>query len=409
MHTTLIVITYNHAAQIAACLEAVDRLVLPGPLELIVLDNGSHDGTAGLVRQRFPQVRLLAEQENWGFAGGVNRAVAVAQGQRIALLNPDALPAPEWLCALLTPLDALGVGVVGSKVLGAGGRIQSVGTLLDQQAVLTAHRGGDELDRGQYDAPADLEAVHGAAMAFPRRLWQELGGFDEGFFPAYWEEVDFCTRVRQAGRRVLVAPDAVVRHEHEASATGKYSAEFYGYYHRNRLRYAAKWLGWPALWQQFRPTEHLRLAGAPPLDRRVARLIYEVGVPPLGPLDAEGRTTVRALGQALRSGSLPNDGAAALAGLLAEAADNAVLEEVQFRSALPLVARLRSAWNNVATRWYVRPNLDQQTRFNLAIQRALTELIDRESYRSAADALDSALLRWRLEQEQASDRSTIVR
>ncbi|HEU4324328.1 MAG TPA: glycosyltransferase family 2 protein [Roseiflexaceae bacterium] len=399
MHTTLIVVTYNHAEHIGACLEAVGRLAPPGPLELLVLDNGSRDGTAELVRQRFPHVRLLAEGENWGFAGGVNRAVAAAQGERIALLNPDAIPEPGWLRALLAPLDAPDVGVVGSKVLGAGGRIQSVGTLLDRRTVLTAHRGGDEPDRGQYDAPAELEAVHGAAMAFPRALWQELGGFDEGFFPAYWEEVDFCARARRAGRRVLVAPDAVVRHEHEASATGKYSAEFYGYYHRNRLRYAAKWLPWPELWETFRPAERGRLAGAPPLDRRVARAVYEAGVPPLGPLDDAGRAAVRALGQALRSGALPGDGEDALGGFLAEAAANAVLEDVQFRSGLPLVARLREAWNNVATRWYVRPSLDQQTRFNLAVGRALGELHARAAARAAADALDIALLRWRLGEE----------
>jgi GT2 family glycosyltransferase len=396
MLTSLIIITYRHAAQIGACLEAVARLETPGPLEVLVLDNASDDGAAELVRARFPQVRLLAERENWGFAGGVNRAAAAARGERIALLNPDAVPAPGWLRALLAPLDDPAVGVVGSKVLGAGGLIQSAGTLLDERLLLTAHRGGGEPDRGQYDAPAGVRAVHGAAMAFPRALWAELGGFDEGFYPAYWEEVDFCVRAGRAGRRVLVQPDAVVYHEQEASATGKYSAEFYGYYHRNRLRYAAKWLGWPELWGQFRPAERARLQGAPPLDRRVALAVYERGVPPLAPLDTEGRVAVRALGQALRGGALPDDRAQLLAGFLAEAEANSVLEEVEFRSRLPLVARLRGAWNNIATRWYVRPNLDQQTRFNLAAQRALAELVDQGLARSAADALDVALLSWRL-------------
>lgn len=395
--TSLVIITYRHAGHIGACLEAVARLEPPGPLEVLVLDNGSGDGAAELVRARFPRARLLAEPENWGFAGGVNRAVAAARGERIALLNPDALPAPGWLAALTAALDDPAVGVVGSKVLGAGGQIQSVGTLLDERLLLTAHRGGGEPDRGQHDAPAEVAAVHGAAMAFPRALWEQLGGFDEGFFPAYWEEVDFCARARRAGRRVLVQPAAVVRHEHEASATGKYSAEFYGYYHRNRLRYAAKWLDWPALWEQFRPAERARLAGAPPLDRRVARAVYQQGVPPLAPLDAAGRAAVGALGQALRAGALPDDGAERLERLLAEAQANSVLEEVPFRSGLPLVARLRTAWNNVATRWYVRPSLDQQTRFNLAAQRALAELAEQHSARAAADALDVALLSWRLE------------
>jgi hypothetical protein len=232
-------------------------------------------------------------------------------------------------------------------------------------------------------------------MAFTRSLWDQLGGFDEGYFPAYWEESDFCERARRAGYRVIVAPSAVVRHN-EASATGKYSAEFYFYYHRNRLRYATKWLDWRALWDAFRPAERARLQGAPLLDRRVARLVYQAGVPPLDMPDAGQRAAVLATGQALRAGSLADDGFEPLMRLIAEAEANTVLEEVRFQSQLPLVARLRSAWNDIATRWYVRPSFDQQTRFNLASQRALVALAEQATARAAADALDVALLAWRL-------------
>jgi len=93
-----------------------------------------------------------------------------------------------------------------------------------------------------------------------------------------------------------------VKH-HEASATRKYSPEFYFYYHRNRLRYAAKWLGWPALWETFRPAEHARLHTAPLLDRRVARLAYQAGVPPLDLPSAEQRAATLATGRALRAGA----------------------------------------------------------------------------------------------------------
>ena len=82
--------------------------------------------------------------------------------------------------------------------------------------------------------------------------------------------------------------------------------------------------------------------------------------------------------------------------LIGAADANAVLEEVQFQSRLPLIARLRAAWNDIATRWYVRPSLDQQTRFNLATQRALATMVEQTTARLAADALDIALLAWRL-------------
>jgi GT2 family glycosyltransferase len=392
---SIIIVAYNSAAQIGACLRALQRQRCASEYEVIVVDNASTDDSRAIAGG-FPTVQLIAEPENWGFAGGVNRGVAVARGRLIALLNPDAEPAPDWLEQLAAPFDDPSIGVVGSKVLGPDKRIQSVGSDLQVQVLLSSHRGGGERDTSQYDQVADVWAVHGAAMAFTRSLWEALGGFDEGYFPAYWEESDFCERARRAGYRVVVAPRAVVAH-HEASATGKFSPEFYFYYHRNRLRYAAKWLDWATLWGSFRPAERARLEEAPLMDRRVARLVYQAGVPPLEPPHEAERAAIRATGQALRAGTQPADGFEMLARLLGEADSNAVLKEVAFQSRLPLVARLRAAWNDVATRWYVRPSLEQQTRFNLAAQRALAALAEQVTARAAADALDVALLAWRLE------------
>ncbi|MBC8076943.1 MAG: glycosyltransferase family 2 protein [Chloroflexales bacterium] len=389
---TIIIITYNSAAQIGACLEAVAQL--EGEYELIVLDNASRDDSAARVRQLAPQARLIVETENWGFAGGVNRAVAQAGGEYVLLLNPDALPDPGWAAALVGALEA-GAGVVGSQVLEPDGRVQSLGTALDPISLLTSHRTDVPLG----DAAFVADAVHGAAMGFSSSLWARLGGFDAGFFPAYWEEVDFCRRAAEAGERVLLVPGAVVRHA-EASSTGKYSAEFYGYYLRNRLRYAAKWLPWSKLWGSFRPAEHARLATAPLLDRRVARLVYAGGVPVLTLPDAAERERIRQVGVALRLGTLPADGYAALFAQLAAAQQNAVHAETEFSSRFGALARFRRAWNGVATRWYVRPNFDQQTRYNLAVQRALSAFAEHEAARAAADALDFALLAWRTEHSE---------
>jgi GT2 family glycosyltransferase len=393
---SIVIVTYNSAAHVGACLRAVGELDYPGEREVVVIDNGSADESAAVVAAECPGARLIHAGENLGFAGGVNRGVAEARGELVALLNPDAAPERDWLSQLAAPLADATIGVVGSKVLGPDGRIQSVGSTLDRPLMLSAHRGDGEADAGQHDALADVWSVHGAAMAFRRELWERLGGFDAGFFPAYWEESDFCERARRAGLRVVVAPRAAVRH-HEAAATGKYSAEFYFYYHRNRLRYAAKWLDWAELWGGFRPAEHARLGGAPPLDRWVARVAYVAGVPP-DALDADRRAAVLATGRGLREGRLPDDGFAAIERQLAAAEANSVLEEVRFASPIPLVARLRAAWNDVATRWYVRPSLDQQTRFNLAAGRALAALAEQAGARAAADALDIALLAWRLAQ-----------
>ncbi|HEY0603079.1 MAG TPA: glycosyltransferase family 2 protein [Herpetosiphonaceae bacterium] len=395
---SIIIVTYGSAGRIDACLDALDRLQSQPAHEIIVVDNASPDDTVSRIRARRSGVQLLAEAENWGFAGGVNRGVAAASGQYIALLNPDAVARPDWLDELIAPFADPTIGVTGSKVLDGKGRIQSIGALLAVPLLLTSHRGENEADTGQYDTPADVWGVHGAAMAFRRELWAQLGGFDEGYFPAYLEESDFCERAHRAGYRVVTAPRSVVNHA-ESSSTGKFSAEFYYYYLRNRLRFAVKWHDWPMLWNEFRPAEQARLHEAPLLDRRVARLVYQQGIPSLAAPEAAQRAGILSTGRNLRAGTFPADGLQPLLDFADEATRNSVLSEVQFRSRLPLLATLRSAWNNIATRWYVRPNFDQQTRFNLALERALHTTIEQTAARAAADALDIALLAWKLEQQ----------
>src|SRR5689334_1443212 len=190
---SIIIVSYNSAAQIGTCLRALQQQRGDSDYEIVVVDNASRDQSRAIVAE-FPAVRLLAESENWGFAGGVNRGVAAAHGRAIALLNPDAEPAPDWLQQLLAALDDPQIGVVGSKVVGPDGRIQSLGSNLQLPAMLSEHRQAGQPNSHHDHTIADVWAVHGAAMAFTRALWDELGGFDEGFFPAYWEECDFCER-----------------------------------------------------------------------------------------------------------------------------------------------------------------------------------------------------------------------
>ncbi len=395
---SIIIVTYHSSSHIEACLRSALSQTADVEYEVIVVDNASADDTVARARAHAPAVRLIRLDENLGFAGGVNRGVAAAQGDRIALLNPDAEARPDWLRHILAPLDDSSVGVAGGKVLHLDGRIQSVGGTLDAQLLLPAYRGEGEADQGQYDAPTDVWSAHGAAMAFRRNVWDALGGFDESYFPAYLEESDFCERARRAGYRVITAPAAIAQH-HESTTTGKGSPQFLFYFLRNRLRYATKWLGWPALWNDFRRAEHGRLGEVSLLERRVARLTYEAGVPPDRRLTASERERVLQIGQALRDGHLPADGIDELTRLIDEAERESVHRETTFRSRVPLLAGLRTRWNNVATRWYVRPNLDQQTRCNLALARAARLMSEQLAARAAADALDAALLAWRIEHE----------
>lgn len=320
---SIILVTYNSALHLADCLAALSADQRPGD-EIIVVDNGSHDDSVAVAAQCAPDAQIVAATTNWGFAGGVELGIARAQQPIIALLNPDARPAPGWTAALAAALDDPRVGVAAAKVLGDDGRLQSVGCVVDDDALLPSYRGANEADHGQYDAPAAVWSAHGAAMAFRRTVWAEVGGFDSGFFPAYLEESDFCERVRQRGYQIMTAPAAVVRHS-EAVTTGKHSAEFFYYFLRNRLRYAAKWRAWPELWGRFRLAEHRRLHTAPLLDRQVARLVYAAGLPSLAPLSAADRAAILATGQLLRTRGAPDDEFTALLPLLAAAQSGAHL------------------------------------------------------------------------------------
>ncbi|GAC1639042.1 MAG: hypothetical protein NVS4B8_05500 [Herpetosiphon sp.] len=390
---SIIVVTYNSAQDIAACLEALTLLQMQEPYEIIVVDNGSTDSTRAIVGH-FAAVRLLALNANEGFATAHARGIEVAQGEFVALINPDAQAHPQWGHEMLRAMADPRVGVVGGKVLDLRGKIQSVGAMLDRGTMLSLFRGEGEEDRGQYDQRAAVWSAHGTSMAFRRRTWEQCDGFDDGFFPAYWEESDFCERVRLTGLEVRTAPQAVIVHR-ETASTGKGSAEFFYYFLRNRLRYAAKWCSWDELWNHFRLAEYARLATAPMIDRRVAALVYRQGVPTLGSPSQDERAAVLTTGQRLRAGALPDDGLDGVLALLEQARERSVLADVSFRSRWPAVAAMRGAWNSVATRWYVRPSLDQQTQWNQAIERAVTTFVERSTTAAAGSALDSALLAWR--------------
>jgi hypothetical protein len=168
---------------------------------------------------------------------------------------------------------------------------------------------------GQYDAvtfrtthraevshtsEADVDYVTGAGMAMRRSDWQRLGGFDEGFFPAYFEDLDLCLRVRASGLRCVFVPQAQLHH-HESTATGKQSGAFYFYYHRNRWRMICKALAAGQLAPDFVQCEAQALCATNILDRMVALLVVRMGLPTAqtGLPDATTQTAILQIGKRL--------------------------------------------------------------------------------------------------------------
>ena len=199
---------------------------LPGVLEfspgagVVVADSGSTDGSLQLLRSDFPQVKVIPLGANYGFTGGYDRALKGLEADYYLLLNSDVEVCKGWLEPLESWMDAHPeCAVCGPKLLkydrrdefeyagAAGGWVDRYGFPFCRGRVLSR----TETDRGQYDAPADVLWVSGAAMMIRRSVWDELGGLDDRFF-AHMEEIDFCWRAFRRGYSVSVVPASRVYH-----------------------------------------------------------------------------------------------------------------------------------------------------------------------------------------------------
>lgn len=238
MQTSIIILTYNSQDDIAPCLKALLSDNSPDK-DILVIDNASRDRSAEIVRRMFPQARLIENRANVGVAAGWNQGVRETQGDLVVVMNPDVEVSPGWLERIQAALEAHShADVAGIKLLYPNGRIQHGGLCFHPNAQ-SYHRAMHEEDRGQVDAVEPVEAVTGAVFAFRRKAWEQIGGFDEDYFPAYYEEADFCYRIRCAGRQVLYVGSAQAIH-HEASTLGASSSAYLRLYFRMRALYILK-------------------------------------------------------------------------------------------------------------------------------------------------------------------------
>lgn len=243
MLVSVVIVSLNGESRIGTCLEAVARTDWP-ELEVVVVDNGSTDDTAAVVREGFPWVRLVESPRNLGFAGGNCLGVAHARGGWIVLLNDDTRPEPGWVRALMGAADGRArVGILGCLLLYPDGRtIQHGGGVIHPNA-LTDHLGWGQESKGTARGLRRCDYVTGAAMAIRRAVWEEVGPLDPGYFPIYFEESDLCWRARRAGWEVAVVPAARVIHD-ESQTQGVWSWRFLVRYHRHRLRFMLRnWRG----------------------------------------------------------------------------------------------------------------------------------------------------------------------
>ncbi len=223
---SVIVPNWNGVEHLPTCLDSLREQTL-GDVEVIVVDNGSTDGSLQLLERRYPEVCTLALGENRGFAGACNAGMRVAQGRTIALLNNDTEVETRWLEEVMAAFGRHPeAGMVASKML-LFHRRDTIHTAGDFYRVdgLPGNRGVWQRDEGQYDEEDAVFGACGGSAAYRRTMLEEVGLLDEDFFYSC-EDVDLSWRAQLAGWRCIYAPKAVVYHKLSATGGGT-TASFY--------------------------------------------------------------------------------------------------------------------------------------------------------------------------------------
>ena len=260
---SVFIVTYNSAPLLPACLNSLRTQTIANDVEIIVVDNASRDNSAALVRSDYPDVKLIASDVNLGFGNANNKALAVAQGRYIVLLNPDAtLPANTLENALKHMEQYPDVGMGGGLLQGDKGEWQPSARLFPSlNDALTLSGLANRYEKSQFFGRFDrswadpLEAVAvdwvpGAFAIIRRDLIDSIGLFDPRFF-LYYEEVDLCRRIHEAGFKVYYWPDLVITHIGGASSETVDGLAFSSsgkqltlWRMRSQLLYYRKWHGW---------------------------------------------------------------------------------------------------------------------------------------------------------------------
>ena len=200
---SIIIVNYNTCDYLARCLESLSGST-EADCEIIVVDNASADASAAMVTERFPQVRIIANAENVGFARANNQAIALGSGRYYYFLNPDTEVRPGAIAAMIGYMETHPeIGLAGTKLINPDGS--------DQPSVESRYPGQKHARKEMARLKGDIAWVLGASMIARRQAILDIGGFCEEFF-LYGEEQDLCLRLRKAGWRIGFIPESVVLH-----------------------------------------------------------------------------------------------------------------------------------------------------------------------------------------------------
>lgn len=220
---SILLVLYNRAELTLQCLYSILRSNI-NSLEVVIVDNASSDQTPLLLKQ-IKGAPIIQNDTNLHFLRAVNQGGARARGKYILLLNNDAQLMPGAVDSAIATLSSSDdIGAVGGKIVLTDGTLQEAGSIIWQDGSCLGYGRGDSPTAPSYMFKRDVDYCSGAFLLTPRESFEALGGFDEDYVPAYYEETDYCVRLWKAGKRVVYDPNAVILHYEFASSTVQRSA-----------------------------------------------------------------------------------------------------------------------------------------------------------------------------------------
>lgn len=240
LRVSVVVLAWNAAADLPLCLEEIARS-RGVDLQVIVVDNASADGSADVAAAHPTKPVVVRNEINRGCAGGNNAGWRAAAHPFVVFVNPDCMVERDAIRLLVEPLARdMSVGITGAKLYYPNSRrIQHAGGSMAPNGI-AAHEGLNAEDDGSHDIDRECDYVTGALFAARRTDLEELGGLDEEYFPAYYEEADLCAQMRARGKRILYVAGAVGFHRESSTLGGRVSPALVRMSSRCRMIYLIK-------------------------------------------------------------------------------------------------------------------------------------------------------------------------
>ncbi len=254
MDLSIVIVTYNSRAPVERCIASIEAHEPRCSYETIVVDNASSDGSADAVSRRFPRVRVVANSENLGYSRGVNQGIRLSSGRAILILNPDIVVRDGSIDRLMEFMDSHpDAGIAGSRLEYPDGRLQyscrsfyTVRALILRRTVLGKLFPNAKPLREHllldydHETPRTVDWIIGACMLVRREALETVGSMDERFF-LYFEDIDWCNRMKRHGWSVCYVPASVMTHTYERSSAKSVLRKPFLIHVLSLMRYYEKW------------------------------------------------------------------------------------------------------------------------------------------------------------------------